>query len=148
VIGAAGVVLFSALGDEIDYCAAIIAVFRRIVITQDLDFGDSVLVDAHAQFVRSARLAPVQTVNGSDGRTTTLPADVGQVGAETFAYGFNVIYVGRSGHQPQERSDVAPFGRDQRDLVGGQPPRQVAALGLDRRARSHCGNDLGQISDL
>ena len=77
IIGAAVIIASAALRDDVDQRAAVIAVLGGVVITKNFHFRDGILIDAHAQFVRAARLAAVQTVHGSDRGTAALSRDVG-----------------------------------------------------------------------
>src|SRR5262249_39263990 len=51
VVCDASIIFAAALSDQVDHGAAVIAVFRRVVIAQDFNLGNRVLVDSHAQFV-------------------------------------------------------------------------------------------------
>src|SRR5262249_46657255 len=101
-VAGAEIIFLAALGDDVDLGAAVVAELRRIAVAQNLDFGDGVLVDRQADFVRAARLAGVQAVNRGDSGTAALAVDVWQVGAEAVTHTFGVVNVGDSGQQRQE----------------------------------------------
>ena len=51
VIRAPAIVFPTALGNDVDDRAAIIAILRRIVVAKNLHLSNGVLIDAHAQFI-------------------------------------------------------------------------------------------------
>ena len=67
VIGTAAILFAAALRNDIDDSAAIVAVLCRVVIAQHLDLADRVLVDGHADLIRAAGFARVESVNRRHG---------------------------------------------------------------------------------
>src|SRR5947209_3320275 len=79
---------------------------------------------------------------------TALPRDVRQVRAEALAHGLDVVVVRGSRYEAQQRSDVAPLGRDEAYLVGREAGRQVAALLLDDGAGANDRDHLRHLARL
>src|SRR5262249_37692288 len=91
IVGAAVVVSLSAFRHNRYLGSAVDAKLRRIVVSEDLYLGNSVLVGSHADFVVAARLTSVQAVDCGNRGAASLPGNDRQIGAEPFAYSFDII---------------------------------------------------------
>src|SRR5688572_11997464 len=75
VVSRSPIILTAAFRYDIDDRASVITKLRSIIITKDLDLGDGILVDRHAELIGSARLSSVQSVDRRYGRPATLPGN-------------------------------------------------------------------------